>query len=98
MIRAHELARKLLAGPNAVVALWDGEQDVDIEEAILVTGCGGVPVIVMGLEIRGPVLEDSETVWACDDDRAYELDVQRAKLLRERLERAGEARAEEAAQ
>jgi hypothetical protein len=95
MIRAHELARRLLAGPNGIVATWDGSSDVDVEEIIQVPGTCGETVVLLGMEICGTVLEGSETVWAQDDGRAEALDTARAKLARARLESAQEAQAEE---
>jgi hypothetical protein len=97
MILAHELARVLLAGPNAVVTTWSGEQDVDIEEIVRVDG-HRCPVLVLGMEIRGEVLEGSETVWTNTDDQAHHIEVAKAKLAKARREAGDEAMAERAAE
>ena len=66
MIRAHELARLLLAGPNALVCTWQnqavapvGACDADIETVVQVTGWQN-DVIVLGMDMSELV---GEVLW-----------------------------------
>lgn len=65
-IRAHELARLLLSGPNLPVETWQNASrypveacDADIEAVVQVVGYKGHDVIVLGMdmaELQGEVL------------------------------------------
>ena len=63
-IRAHELARLLLSGPNHVVTTWDGSvsQDIAIEQVIAVPGHRET-VVVLGMEMPADLLEDAEVLF-----------------------------------
>lgn len=70
MIRAHELARLLLAGPNAVVTTWQNEtrqpvegSDSDVEQVVVCENArdGGLTVVI-GLDIPANDLA-AETLW-----------------------------------
>lgn len=70
MITAHELARVLLAGPNCPVVTWQNRSvapteacDSDVEAVIEVEGHKG-PVVVIGMDIDGTIVEGAEVVWA----------------------------------
>ncbi len=64
MIRAHELARLLLSGPNAVVTTWDNTSgcDSDVEQVVLVPGHRD-PVVVLGLDIAADLLSTGEVLF-----------------------------------
>jgi len=64
MIRAHELARLLLAGPNAVVTTWDNASgcDSDVEQVVLVPGHRDA-VLVLGLDIANDLLASGEVLY-----------------------------------
>jgi len=70
-IRAHELARQLLAGPNAVVTTWQNECprpvegcDSDIEQVVETKNDRGETVIVIGLDVPANDLRDADVVWS----------------------------------
>ncbi len=65
-IRAHELARLLLSGPNHVVTTWDGSVDngcdSEIEQVVRVDG-HREPVIVLGLDLPVTMLDGAEVLY-----------------------------------
>ncbi len=67
-LRAHELARLLLAGPNHVVTTWDGGEshsdgcDSEIEQVVRVDG-HKEPVIVLGLDLPVTMLDGAEVLY-----------------------------------
>lgn len=69
-IRAHELARLLLAGPNVPVCTWQNQAvvpveacDSDIEQVLRVLDPYGNPVVVLGMDISEGEFEGCEEVW-----------------------------------
>lgn len=66
-MRAHELARILLAGPNAEVSTWDAAHKCDaaIEQIIDVRG-----VLVLGMDIDDPGFVDGAEVIYTEHDTA----------------------------
>ncbi len=63
-LRAHELARLLLAGPNHVVTTWDGQSecDTEIEQVVRVDG-HKEPVIILGLDLPVTMLDGAEVLY-----------------------------------
>ncbi len=63
-IRAHELARLLLSGPNREVCTWhaDLSEDHAIEQVVAVEGHRET-VLVLGMELPGDVLEGAEVLY-----------------------------------
>jgi len=63
-IRAHELARILLSGPNHEVCTWhaDLSEDHAIEQVVSVTGHRET-VIVIGMEMPADLLDGADVLF-----------------------------------
>lgn len=68
-MKARDLIALLQKLPaNAEVCTWDPglSEDVVVEQVILVEGHRS-PVVVLGMEIDGDLVEGAEVVWTSDD-------------------------------
>lgn len=83
--------------PRAQVATWDvgrvmseGEE-LRVEQVIHVPAVAGSHpgVVVLGLDIDGPIVEGAEVIWAADDSAAAGIEKAQAKYARARRENVG---------
>jgi hypothetical protein len=90
-MRVHELIQLLRALPaNAEVCTWDGagESDLVIEQVLLVQGHRS-PVVVLGAEITGDIVEGAEVVWTEHETAHKGIVKAQARWARARREAVG---------
>jgi hypothetical protein len=90
-VKVHELLQLLRQLPaNAEVCTWDGagETDLLVEQVLLVQGHRS-PVVLLGMEIAGDVVEGAEVVWTENETALKGLVKAQARWARARREAVG---------